>query len=92
MSDVVTTFIKENLTAQRGSMKQKVLGIFLMQFLHSHVSKINHSVKIKANISVLAKSLATTGHEVTAAHWARFAFLVSIILLSFRLNLLTKCH
>jgi hypothetical protein len=76
MSDVVTTFIKENLTAQRGSMKQK----------------INHSVKIKANISVLAKSLATTGHEVTAAHWARFAFLVSIILLSFRFNLLTKCN
>jgi hypothetical protein len=28
MSDVVTMFIKENLTAQWGSMKQKVLSIF----------------------------------------------------------------
>ncbi|KAG1905529.1 uncharacterized protein F5891DRAFT_944132, partial [Suillus fuscotomentosus] len=65
MSDVVTTFIKENLTTKRGSMKQK----------------INHSLKTKVNISVLAKSLASTGHEVTAAHWARFAFLVSTSLL-----------
>ncbi|KAG2097251.1 uncharacterized protein F5147DRAFT_656388 [Suillus discolor] len=61
MSDVVTTFIEENLTAQRGSMKQK----------------INHSLKTKANISVLAKSLASMGHEVTVAHWAHFAFLRS---------------
>ncbi|KAG1801435.1 uncharacterized protein HD556DRAFT_1438463 [Suillus plorans] len=61
MSDMVTTFIKENLTAQWGSVKQK----------------INHSLKTKANISVLAKSLASMGHEVTVAHWARFAFLRS---------------
>ncbi|KAG2114957.1 hypothetical protein BD769DRAFT_1391340 [Suillus cothurnatus] len=61
MLDVVTMFIKENLTAQWGSMKQK----------------INHSVKMKANISVLTKSLATSDHEVTMAHWARFAFLHS---------------
>lgn len=61
MSDMVTTFIKENLTAQQGNMKQK----------------ISHSVKSKTNISVLAKSLATTAHEVTVAHWARFAFLCS---------------
>ncbi|KAG2151775.1 hypothetical protein BD769DRAFT_1380654 [Suillus cothurnatus] len=61
MSDVVTMFIKENLTAQWESIKQK----------------INHSVKMKANISVLTKSLASLGHEVTMAHWVHFAFLCS---------------
>ncbi|KAG1898285.1 uncharacterized protein F5891DRAFT_1190953 [Suillus fuscotomentosus] len=54
---------REILTSQRGLIKVKLMT----------------SITNKTNISVLAKSLSSSGHEITVAHWARFSFLRSLL-------------
>ncbi|KAG1862006.1 hypothetical protein C8R48DRAFT_774083 [Suillus tomentosus] len=61
MTDQTNVQTREILTSQRGLIKVKLMT----------------SITNKTNISVLAKSLSSSGHEITVAHWARFSFLRS---------------
>ncbi|KAL4065524.1 hypothetical protein V8B97DRAFT_1875298, partial [Scleroderma yunnanense] len=68
MMCTIDSLIKEILTQQKSGMKQKLIA----------------SIKSKAHISQLSKSLAPIGHyETTTNHWAQFSFLISNSLLTF---------
>ncbi|KAG1900384.1 uncharacterized protein F5891DRAFT_917970, partial [Suillus fuscotomentosus] len=63
MTDQTNVQTREILTSQRGLIKVKLMT----------------SITNKMKISVLAKSLSSSGHEITVAHWARFSFLCLLL-------------
>ncbi|KAG2110457.1 hypothetical protein BD769DRAFT_1365107, partial [Suillus cothurnatus] len=63
MTDQTNVQTREILTSQRGLIKVKLMT----------------SITNKMNISVLAKSLSSSSHEITIAYWARFSFLRSTL-------------
>ncbi|KAG1895976.1 uncharacterized protein F5891DRAFT_1193605 [Suillus fuscotomentosus] len=62
--DRLDVLMKKILTAQQGNMKQKLIA----------------SIKKCSDLSTLARSLAGNCTELTMAHWARIAFMRSLLI------------